>query len=244
MKEGIATPPQTLEEALDNIRELYQQEQVAKRGSREQVKDAHRALRDGYQKARECLKRELPDLQTSSVYRHAFVAKHYSREDRQKWGVAKLQTLASIQTRAHGKPLPGDPADQEVHITREDGSVIAKKFSDCSWRELQSAAKRQKEAHQNAGRVVDELAKSPGPVSKRSPPALSGALAIVGVGVLASFVGNLLSPAAHGVWISVFSLVLLLAGTAALVRYVAVRRRFFAAFKEQGRSSPTRSAGS
>jgi hypothetical protein len=247
MEKRIVTPAtpatstqvsKTLEEVLDNIRELYTQEQVAKCRQGEQVnlvEDAHLALREGYKKARECLKEQRPDLQTSTLYRHAFVAKHYSREDRKRWGVAKLQALAGIQTRAHGKPLPGDPADHEIHITREDGSVVAKKFSDCTWRELQSAARRQKQARKDAGRPVEEGANESGPVSKRSPPALPRALAMLGLGVLTGVIGNLRSPSAPGFWISVLSIVLVLAGTAELVRYfVAVRDRFFAAFKEQG----------
>ncbi len=247
MEERIVTPPtpatstevpKTLEEVLDNIRELSKQEQVAKWGQGEQVnqiEDAHLALREGYKKARECLKQELPDLQTSTLYRYAYVAKHYSREDAKRWGVAKLQTLAGIQTQAHGKPLPGDPADHEVQITRGDGSVVAKKFSDCTWRELQSAARSQKQTRKDAGRPVDEGMKESAPVAKRSSPALPRALAMLGLGVLTGFVGNLLSPSAPGFWISVLSILLVLAGTAELARYlVAVRERFFAVFKEQG----------
>src|SRR5712692_5073214 len=133
MEERIVTPPtpatstevpKTLEEVLDNIRELSKQEQVAKWGQGEQVnqiEDAHLALREGYKKARECLKQELPDLQTSTLYNYALVAKNFSQEHTKRWGVSKLQKLIAIQNREHGDVLLGDPADHEVPVPQEDG---------------------------------------------------------------------------------------------------------------------------
>src|SRR5258707_13110283 len=106
--------PKTLEEALDKIRDLYRQEQAAKWGQGEQVnlvEDTHLALRKGYRQARECLKQELPDLQTSTLYNYALVAKNFSQEHTKRWGVSKLQKLIAIQNREHGDVLLSDPAD-------------------------------------------------------------------------------------------------------------------------------------
>lgn len=224
--------PQTLEEALDNIRELYEQEQAAKWGQGEQVnfiEEAHLALRKGYKKGRECLKREIPDLPTSSVYRIAYLAKYWSQEHRKRWGIAKLQVLAGIQKQTLGNPLPGDPADQEVQIPRGDSSVVAKKFRDCNLRELRSAAKHQKQASEGAGRVVHEGGKDSTPL-KHSLPMRT--LEMIAIGFLGGFIGNSLLPSVPGVVISVLSGVVVLIGTTMLVRYlVAVRERFFAAVK-------------
>ena len=225
--------PQTLEEALDNIRGLYEQEQAAKWGQGEQVnfiEEAHLALRKGYKNGREALKREIPDLPRSSFYRIAYLAKFYSQAHRKRWGIAKLQVLASIQKQTLGKPLPGDPADHEVQIPRGDGAVVAKKFCDCNLRELQSASKRHKQARKAAGRVVHGGVKESTPLSKQSLPVR--ALAILGIGLLGGFIGNVLLPSVPGLLISVLSGVLVLIATAILVRYlVAVRERFFAALK-------------
>ena len=225
--------PQTLEEALDNIRELYEQEEAAKWGQGEQVnfmEEAHLALRKGYKNGRECLKREMPDLPRSSLFRIAYLAKYYPQEHRKRWGIAKLQVLAGIQKQTHGNPLPGDPADHEVLIPRGDGSMVAKKFRDCTLRELQSAAKSRKQTREGAGRVVQEGAKESTPLSKQSLP--MRALAIIGIGLLGGFIGNSMLPSVPGLVISVLSGVLVVIGTAMLVRYlVAVRERFFAALK-------------
>jgi hypothetical protein len=108
--------------------------------------------------------------------------------------------------------------------------MVAKKFRDCTLRELQSAAKSRKQTREGAGRVVQEGAKESTPLSKQSLP--MRALAIIGIGLLGGFIGNSMLPSVPGLVISVLSGVLVVIGTAMLVRYlVAVRERFFAALK-------------
>jgi hypothetical protein len=227
--------PPTLEEALDKIRDLYRQEQAAKWGQGEQVnlvEDTHLALKKGYKVARECLKQELPDLQTSTLYTYAFVAKHFSQEHTKRYGVSKLQKVIALHNKGGGVGLLGDPADLEVHVPREDGSLVAKKFSDCTLRELQSATKHRKHARKAAGRVVRDVPSGADPVSKLPSPALWRPLAMIGLGVLAGFIADLLLPSVPGLVISVLALLLTMGGIAELVRYfVSIRDRIIAAFK-------------
>jgi len=227
--------PQTLEEALDKIRDLYKQEQAAKWGQGEQVnlvEDTHLALRKGYKEARECLKKELPDLQTKTLYTYAFVAKHFNQEHTKRWGVAKLQRLIALHKKERGAESLGDPADLEVHVPREDGSLVAKKFSDCTMRDLQSAAKHRKQGRKAAGRVVRDVPSGAEPVPKLPSPALWRPLAMIGLGVLAGFIADLLQPSVPGLVISVLAILLTVGGIAELVRYfVSIRDRIIAAFK-------------
>jgi len=227
--------PKTLEEALDKIRDLYRQEQAAKWGQGEQVnlvEDTHLALRKGYRQARECLKQELPDLQTSTLYSYAFVAKHFDQEHTKKWGVSKLQKLIALHNKGGDVGLLGDPADLEVHVPRENGSLVAKKFSDCTMGDLRSAAKHRKQARKAAGRVVRDVPSEGPPVSKLPSPALWRPLAMIGLGVLAGFIADLLQPSVPGLVISVLALLLTVGGIAELIRYfVSIRDRIIAAFK-------------
>lgn len=226
---------QTLEEALAKIRDLYKQEQAAKWGQGDQVnivEDAHLAFSKGYKKARECLKQELPELQASTLYRYAFVAKHFSQEHTKTWGVAKLQALVALHNKGGDVGFLGDPADLEVHVPREDGSLVAKKFSDCTMRDLRSAAKHRKQARKAAGRVVRDVPSEADPVSKLPSPALWRPVAMIGLGVLAGFIADLLQPSVPGLVISVLALLLTVGGIAELVRYfVSIRDRIIAAFK-------------
>ncbi len=227
--------PQTLKEALDKIRDLYGQEQAAKWGQGDQVnrvEDIHLALRKGHKEARECLKRELPDLKPATLYAHALVAKHVSQEHTKRWGVAKLQRLITLYNKGGKVESLGDPADLEVHVPREDGSIVAKKFSDCSMRDLLSANKHRTQRRKAARRVIRNAPTETGHVPKLPSPVLWRPLAMIGLGVLAGFVGDLLQPSLPGMLLSVLALLLTLGGLAELIRYfVSIRDRIIAAFK-------------
>jgi hypothetical protein len=235
--------PKTLEEALDKIRELYKQEQAAKWGQGDQVnvvEEAHLALKKGYKEAREFLKRELPDFDDKTLYTYALVAKHFSQEHSKRWGVSKLQKLVVLNDLVGRKSESvEDPAELEVEVPRPDGSLVAKKFRDCSWRELQSATRHRKQARKSAGRVIrkartiaDYAPKLPS-VPKLPSPVLWRPLAMIGLGVLAGFVGDWLLPSLLGTVVEVLALILTFGGMAELVRYfVSIRDRIVEAFKK------------
>ncbi len=225
----------TLEEALDKIRDLYRQEQAAKWGQGDQVnviEAAHLAFKKGYKQARECLKKELPDLSPATLYGYAFVAKHFGQEHTKRYGVSKLQRLIALHNEAGGIQPMSDPSDLEVHVPRGDGAVIAKKFSDCTMRDLRSATKHRRQGREAAGRVVRNAPTEAGHVPKLPSPALWRPLAMIGLGVLAGFVGDLLQPSVPGLVVSVLALLLTMGGIAELIRYfVSIRDRIIAAFK-------------
>jgi hypothetical protein len=229
--------PKTLEEALEKIRVFYKQEQAAKWGQGDQVnqvEDAHLALKKGYKEAREWAEKELPDLDIKTLYKHASVAKYFSEEHSARWGVSKLQTLITLhdlKDRSRSERV-GDPADLEVQVPRADGSLVAKKFRDCSYRELASATRHRKQARKTAGRVIRKAPTEEDHASKLPSPVLWRPLAMIGLGAVAGFIGDLLHPSFAGVVVSVLALLLTLGGFAELVRYfVSVRDRIIAALK-------------
>jgi len=227
--------PKTLEEALDKIRALYKQEQAAKWGQGDQVnqvEEAHLALKKGYQEARQWVEKELPEMDYKTLYRHASVAKYFSEEHTARWGVSKLQTLITLHDLKHRSESVGDPADLEVQVPRPDGSMVAKKFRDCSWRELLSATKQQKQTRKAAGRVIRKAPTTTEHLPKLPSPVLWRPLAMIGLGVVAGFIGDLLQPSTPGWVVSVLALLLLLGGFAELVRYFAsVRDRILDTLK-------------
>jgi len=216
--------PKTLEEALDKIRALYKQEQAAKWGQGDQVnqvEEAHLAVKKGYQEARQWVEKELPEMDYKTLYRHASVAKYFSEEHTARWGVSKLQTLITLHELKRRSEPVGDPADLEVQVPRADGSMVAKKFRDCSWRELQSATKQRKQTRKAAGRVIHKDPTTTEHLPKLPSPVLWRPLAMIGLGVVAGFIGDLLQPSTPGWVVSVLSLLLMLGGFAELVRYFA-----------------------
>jgi len=216
--------PKTLEEALDKIRALYKQEQAAKWGQGDQVnqvEEAHLAVKKGYQEARQWVEKELPEMDYKTLYRHASVAKYFSEEHTARWGVSKLQTLITLHDLKHRSQPVGDPADLEVQVPRADGSMVAKKFRDCSWRELQSATKQRKQTRKAAGRVIRKAPTTTEHLPKLPSPVLWRPLAMIGLGVVAGFIGDLLQPSTPGWVVSVLALLLMLGGFAELVRYFA-----------------------
>ena len=227
--------PKTLEEALDKIRALYKQEQAAKWGQGDQVnqvEEAHLALKKGYQEARQWVEKELPEMDYKTLYRHASVAKYFSEEHTARWGVSKLQTLITLHDLKHRSESVGDPADLEVQVPRPDGSMVAKKFRDCSWRELLSATKQQKQTRKAAGRVIRKAPTTTEHLPKLPSPVLWRPLAMIGLGVVAGFIGDLLQPSTPGWVLSVLALLLTLGGVAELVRYfTSIRDRIIETLK-------------
>ncbi len=227
--------PKTLEEALDNIRALYKQEQAAKWGQGDQVnhvEEAHLAFKKGYKQTREWVEKELPDIDDKTLYKHASVAKYFSVEHSKRWGVTKLQTLITLHDLKHRSEPVADPAELEVQVPRGDGAIIAKKFKDCSSRELQMASRHRKQGRKAAGRVIRNAPTEAGHVPKLPSPVLWRPLAMIGLGVLAGFIADLLQPSLPGLVISMLALLLTLGGLAELIRYfVSIRDRIIAAFK-------------
>src|SRR5216683_4937716 len=76
----------------------------------------------------------------STLYRYANVAATYTKEEVAKWGMAKLECLITHDLQTHGQAVTGDPTDREIQLAQEDGSTVARKFTESTCRELSQSA--------------------------------------------------------------------------------------------------------
>ncbi len=88
----------------------------------------------------------------STLYRYASVAATYTKEEVDKWGMAKLECLITHDVQTHGEAVPGDPTDREIQVVQEDGSTVARKFTECTCRELTQSAQARRKATGKARR--------------------------------------------------------------------------------------------
>src|SRR5258708_11487991 len=88
----------------------------------------------------------------STLYRYANVAATYTKEEVDKWGMDKLEWLITHDVQTHGQAVTGDPTDREIEVVQEDGSTVAKKFTECTCRELSQSAQARRKATGKAGR--------------------------------------------------------------------------------------------
>jgi hypothetical protein len=224
-------PSLTLEEARERIRTLLSNEEsnawdlgdllnaIEKRGL---------ARSKGYGKTRTWLDAEVPEAQgkTSTLYRYADVASHYTKENVELWGVTKLACLSIHDREVLGFEDSGEPGEREVQILQEDGSTSAKKFRDCTLRELRLSNQRRKKA-----------SKGPGHAKKAHPTqevhSISKALALLVLGILVTATFALLPDSLPITLVLVFGTGLVLSGIAMLIHHWQIaRERLLSAFKE------------
>ena len=101
-------------------------------------------LATGYRRTRTWLQAQVPQAKdkASTLYRYANVASQYSKADIDRWGVAKLYCLM-IHDEETQKVTPlRDPAERDVQLLQPDGSILVKKFRDCTCRELRLSQRR------------------------------------------------------------------------------------------------------
>ncbi len=88
----------------------------------------------------------------STLYRYANVAATYTKEEVDKWGMAKLECLITHDVETHGQAVTGDPTDREIEVVQEDGSTVARKFTECTCRELSQSAQARRKATEKVRR--------------------------------------------------------------------------------------------
>ena len=102
--------------------------------------------RAGYRITKKWLQAAVPEAKgkTSTLYRYANVASQYTKAHVQRWGIAKLYCLMLHDGETCDVRLRGDPAEREIQLFQQDGSILLKKFRDCSCRELRLSSRRRK----------------------------------------------------------------------------------------------------
>ncbi len=110
------------------------------------IEDRVLVWRAGYRITRKWLQAEVPEAKgkTSTLYRYANVAGQYTKAHVQRWGIAKLYCLMLHEGEACDVRPRGDPAEREIQLLQQDGSLVVKKFRGCSCRELRLSSQRRK----------------------------------------------------------------------------------------------------
>ena len=187
----------------------------------------------GYGKTRRWLAAEVPEAEgkTAALYRYANVASHYGKEHVELWGVSKLECLTVHERQIMGHAVAGDPSEREVQLLQEDGSALAKKFRDCSYRELRRSNQlRKKAAKGQAAKGPTEAATPPPPVEVHL---FRNSLAVLGMGTLVIAIAGLLPSSFLSGWVALLGLGLFLTGMGMLIRHWhLVWERLLSAFKE------------
>jgi hypothetical protein len=186
------------------------------------------ARSEGYGKTRKWLEAEVPeaDGKTAALYRYANIASHYAKEHVELWGVSKLDRLAIHDRETLGHVVSGDPGEREVQLLQEDGSTVAKKFRDCTFRELCLSAQRRKRGPKGPNQAT-----TPAPQSEVH--SLRHSWAVLGMGILVTVVSGLLPSSFLTTWVFLLGAGLFLSGIAMLIRrWEIARDRLLSAFKE------------
>jgi len=238
-QEADPKPSFTLEQAREQIRSLMRE---AESNAWEigdllnRIEKSGIARSKGYGKTRSWLEAEVPEVQgkTTTLYRYANVASHYTKEQVQLWGIARLEYLMVHDQETARHPVPGNPAQREVELVQEDGSKVVKKFCDCTSNELRSSNQRRKKTkgEPSAAAVTDAP-------DAANPETYSPwqALAMLGLGIVITPLAELL-PSPVSLWIALVGFCLFFAGLGMLIHHWrAIWKRFLSAVKE-GRGIP------
>lgn len=168
---------------------------------------------------------------TSTLYRYAGVAETYMKEEADKWGMAKLDCLIDHDLQTHGEAVPGDPADREIQLVQEDGSTVARKFTECTCQELRQSAKARRKATGNARRSAKPRGELGGGRKKRPAHEKQGevhplrySLAAFALGQAVVGASFLLPDSELNMWLVILGGTLSLTGLGMLLRHWARAR--------------------
>jgi hypothetical protein len=96
----------------------------------------------GYKNAPDFFRREVKELSTSVLALYGAVARHFSEDIAQEYGMSNLGALLSYAANARLDLPPGDPGSVSIQVPGKDGKVTVKRFADCSRAEIQAAIRR------------------------------------------------------------------------------------------------------
>ena len=103
------------------------------------IVDHDLAKQGGYANAHAFIAAEFKDLSQATLSTYSLVAKTFAEDFAKQYGCFKLEELV-IYLHNKGLPVPpGDPGPTQVDVPQKDGSVQAKKFSDCTSADLKAA---------------------------------------------------------------------------------------------------------
>ena len=205
------------------------------------------ARRAGYGKTRSWLAAEVPGAEgkTTTLYRYATVAAHYTKHHVKLWGVSKLELLMAHDRDVLGHSNSEDPADREVQLVQPDGSTVIRKFHDCTYRDLQKSGQLRRKAPapgQNKAAARQSKVRSLTKSSRMSTDPASSqteghsfrvAFAMMALGIVLFAISQFLPTGIVSVWIFIAGAGCFFGGIGILIRHWDnFRERLMVAVKE------------
>ena len=237
------TPPQsplTLEQAKEELCSLLRESEANAWEIGDLLNRIERsglARSKGYGKTRSWIDAEVPQAhgKTSTLYRYAAVAAHYTKEDVRSRGIAILEYLMVHDQETVGQPLAGDPSEREIELVLPGGLKRTKRFSDCTANELRLSNQLRKQKKGSSSRASKKAiaiaSASHDPTHETYSPRQS--LVLLGLGIVISPLSQLL-PAPVSFWAGFIAIGLIFTGAAMLIRHGRMFwNRFLGAVKER-----------
>lgn len=185
----------------------------------------------GYGHTRSWVDAEIPEAEgkTTTLYRYAYLASHYTKEQVRLWGISRLEYLMVHDQETVGEVSSEDPAQREIEIIHGNGSKATKRFCDCTSKELRASNQRRKSAKGEPRAAAVAAAPEGSSAPTHSP---LQALAMFAMGVVIVPLAQLL-PSPVDMWVALVGFGLFFAGVAMLVQHLrATWKGFLAAVKE------------
>src|SRR5712692_7728040 len=198
------------------------------------------ARRKGYGKTRTWLEAEVPGAagKTTTLYRYAVVAAVYTKQQVGLWGISKLELLMAHDQGVLGHSDPEDPVNRDVQLVQPNGSLVIKKFHDCSWRDLQQSTQNRRKDQKAPGKKTDCRRRSEVRSLKHSSPGTEGhslrlAPAMLALGIVLFVISEILPSGWISAWVFVAGAGCFLGGIGILVsHWHDFRERLTLAVKE------------
>jgi hypothetical protein len=134
--------------------------------------------------------------------------------------MARLDCLIAHDLQSLGQPVAGAPGDREIQLVKEEGSLVTKKFSECTCHELRLSTQAQKKASGKATKdhADGELRGSPNEKQGEVHP-LRYSLAAFVLGEAMVGASFLLPDSELTMWLTSFGWALSLTGLGMLLRH-------------------------
>jgi len=229
-------PPFTLKQAREELRSLLRagEENAWDIGDLlNRIERSGLVQAEGFGKTKSWLDSEVPEAhgKTSTLYRYAYVASHYTKEDVRLWGIARLEYLMVHDQETLGKALAETPAQREIELALPGDLKRTKKFCECTANELRFSNHLRKQKKSNSPKKAIAVA----PASDDPSPetySLSQALVLLGLGIVIAPLSQLL-PSPVSFWAGFIAIGLFFTGAAMLIRHGRMFwYRFLGAVKE------------
>src|SRR5262249_13681897 len=185
-QEADLKPPFTLEQAREELVALLRESEANAWAIGDLLNriERNRLVREkGYGKTRTWLEADVPESRgkTSTLYRYAYVASHYTQEQVRRWGITRLEYLIIHDQEAAGHPVVGDPVEREVELALPGGLKQTKRFCECTANELRLSNQLRKQ-HQSKAKPTAVAKAVASTVDETSPWNYSARQALVLLG--------------------------------------------------------------